>query len=182
MYPEPEKLQFPVEPYKIGDQYSFRARIRRYVVLWATHLGDDVQAEAGTPVHAIGRGEVVWSQMRLGSPEHRDWGGVVVVGHTDPKTHQMFFSVYGHITDLTVKEGESVEAGKLLGVVAAGPTPENGWWKIAHLHFAIYTGPWKDQIVPGWLRPEHRFMRGSSKNTKLEWWQSPRKFISAYQR
>ena len=180
MYPEPDKLTLPVETYKLGDLYSFGKRIRRYVFLWATHLGDDVMAESGTKVHAIGDGHVVWAQMRLGSAERRDWGGVIIIGHTNPTDHSLFYSIYGHLTDLQVQEGDTVTGEQHLGTVAPATTPENGWWKNAHLHFAIYTGPWKDRILPGWARPEHRLMRGSSKQTKLAWWHSPRRFIGRY--
>ncbi len=34
-----------------------------------------------------------------------------------------------------------------MGFVGKGETAENGFWD-AHLHFAIYTGPWKDQVLP----------------------------------
>ncbi len=180
MYPEPDKLTLPVDTYKLGDLYSFGTRIRRHIIFWAIHLGDDIAAPAGTTVKAIGKGKVVWAQMRPGSEERRDWGGVVILGHTNPRDHSIFYSVYGHLAGLAVNEGAGVTGGQTLGTVAAAKTPENGWWLHSHLHFAIYTGPWKNQILPGWARPEHRFMRGSSKQTKLAWWHSPRKFISRY--
>ena len=180
MYPEPHQLQEPITPYSTGDLYAFRSRIRRHGLLWATHLGDDVVAAAGTPVYAIGVGKVVWVQMRSGERTHRDWGGVVIIGHTDPRDHRQFFSVYGHMTDLAVTQGQTVAGGEQLGVIAASYTPENGWWKHPHLHFAIYTGPWRDQILPGWARPEHWLMRGSSRKTKVSWWHDPRPFMAAF--
>lgn len=181
MYPEPKQLSLPVKPYQTGALYAFRNRIRRYLILWATHLGDDVVAQANTPVVAIGDGEVVWAQLRPGEPKHRDWGGVVVLGHTNPQNHTSFFSVYGHLTDIAVTQGQEMKGGDQLGVVAPALTAENGWWGHAHLHFAIYTGPWRDQILPGWARPEHVLMRGSSRKTKIDWWHDPKVFIANYQ-
>ena len=96
-FPIPDKLQLPVEQYKVGG-YKFHKRVRRWWILWATHLGDDVVVPAGTQVSAIGDGEVVWSQMRLGEDLKRNWGGIVVIGHKN--NFQTFYSVYGHMRDL----------------------------------------------------------------------------------
>jgi murein DD-endopeptidase MepM/ murein hydrolase activator NlpD len=180
MYPEPTKLQSPLDPYDTGDLYKFGGRIRRKVVLWATHLGDDILADAGTSVVAIGEGQVVWSQMRLGQLQHRNWGGVVIIGHTNPTDHSLFFSVYGHLKEPLVQTGDIVSQGQQIGSVAPADTPENGWWHTPHLHFAIYTGPWHEQILPGWARPEYRFLRGSSRKTNMKWWHDPRQFIEQY--
>lgn len=174
MYPTPSHLELPLTPYQLSPDYlKFGERIRRHVVLWATHLGDDVVVEPGTPVQASGDGEVVWSEMRLGSEGHRNWGGVVIIGHTHAITQQPFYSVYGHMKDLAVKVGQPIKAGQLLGHVAASYTPENGWWKVPHLHFAIYTGPWQNDILPGYKRPEER-------QTKMQWWHDPQPFIERY--
>lgn len=169
-------LRLPVGSYDTGDYHRFGQRIRRRLFLWATHLGDDVVAAAGTSVQSIGVGEVVWSEMRLGSRDKRNWGGNVIVEHHNDN-FQKFYSVYGHMTDLRVKKGEHVQVGQLLGVIAAGNTPENGWWKTPHLHFAIYTGPWNDRVLPGYARPDD-WLRMSPRHTRLKWWHDPRMFIS----
>lgn len=175
-YPSPPKLSFPVDPYEVGG-YHFRDRVRRKVLLWATHLGDDVQAAAGNEVKAIGDGEVVWSEIRPGSEKKKNWGGLVVVGHNndqlDGAGFQTFYSVYGHLTDLRVNTGDFVIGGQTLGVVAERLTSENGWWEIAHLHFGIYSGPWRDVVLPGYKRIEEF-------RTKTKWWQEPRSFIEQY--
>ena len=160
-------LQLPLEPYQVGG-YAFGERLRRRFGVPAVHLGEDVVAEPGTRVNAIGAGRVVLAKMLLGSEEKRNWGGVVII------QHQTFYSIYGHLKVLQVKSGEAVTGGQSLGEVAGSSTPENGWWKIAHLHFAIYTGPWQGQVLPGWWRPE-RFWR-----TRLSWWHAPRAFIEEY--
>jgi len=169
-FPTPDKLQVPVEPYAVKG-YTFHKRVRRWIVLWATHLGDDVVVPAGTQVGAIGDGEVVWSQMRPGEDLKRNWGGIVVLGHEN--NGKTFYSVYGHMKDLQVKVGDRVLIGQQLGVVADSYTPENGWWKIPHIHFAIYTGPWENKILPGYKRIEEF-------RTKVKWWQDPKSFIDQY--
>lgn len=171
-YPTPSQLQLPISPYKI-EGYHFGQRLRRRIVLWATHLGDDLVASAGTPVSAIGEGTVVWSEVRPGSPEKRNWGGIIVVGHTHRANQPPFFSVYGHLHHLRVRIGDTVSAQQIIGEVAPPLTPENGWWKTPHLHFAIYVGPWRGDILPGYKRPEEW-------RTKVAWWRDPQEFITEY--
>lgn len=173
-YPQPAKLIYPLEPYRVGG-YRFGERVRSRWILWARHLGDDVVVDAGTLVKVIGEGEVVWTEIRPGSLERRNWGGVVIVGHTSKQDGSAFYSVYGHMTDLAVQVGQRVAAGQVMGNIAAGSTPENGFWKIPHLHFAIYTGPWQSDILPGYARP-------FAGRTKFKWWQEPATFIAAYNR
>lgn len=167
-------LRLPVESYEVMG-YKFGQRVRSRKILWARHLGDDILTDAGTKVVCIADGKIVWSQMRLGTPEHRNWGGVVIVEHINIQTGLPFYSIYGHITNLTVSQGSTVSMGDHIGDVAAGSTPENGCWKLPHLHFGIYTGPWTQSVLPGYARPfEGR--------TKFSWWQNPKPFIEAYNR
>lgn len=171
-YPAPTKLYLPIEPYTVSG-YHFGERLRRWIILWATHLGDDVVQPAGKPVNAIGEGEVVWAETRAGNEHKRNWGGIIVIGHSHHQSGEEFYSVYGHLRDLTVTVGQTISAEQPLGVIAEGNTPENGWWKIPHLHFAIYQGPWRNEILPGYKRPEEW-------RTKLAWWRDPQTFIADY--
>lgn len=165
-------LTLPVTPYEVNG-YTFGQRVRSRKILWARHLGDDILASEGTPVTCIGDGVVVWSEIRNGSKEKRNWGGVVIVEHVHSATGLFFYSVYGHITNLAVEQGADIKMGDQVGVVAAGNTPENGYWKLAHLHFGIYVGPWTRQVLPGYARPfEGR--------TKFSWWENPKSFITSY--
>ncbi len=173
-YPVPDKLVLPVAPYEVTG-YSFKQRVWRRLFLWATHLGDDIEAAAGTKVVAVGAGEVVWAEMRAGSVQQPNWGGVVVIGHMHRVSGEPFFSVYGHLCDVAVRVGDHVEGGYELGLVAEGLTPENGWWQRAHLHFAIYVGPWTGEILPGYKRLEEW-------RTRVGWWREPKQFIEEYNR
>jgi len=173
-YPIPQQLQVPIEPYTTGDYHHFGKQLPFKKVLHIIHLGDDVQALPDTPSQAIGDGEVVFSEIKAGKADHKTWGGLVVIGHTDKKTNQVFYSVYGHMYKLAVAVGTGVTKGQVIGYVAPALTPENGWWQHPHLHFSIYTGPWHGQILPGYKRPTE-FWR-----TRLEWWKDPQTFISRY--
>lgn len=162
------KLIFPIEPYELEDGvYRFGMRVRSRKIFWARHLGDDLVVSPGTLVRAIGEGEVVWAGIREGTSQKRNWGGLVVIKHSD------FYSVYGHMKNLRVKVEGRVEGGDKIGEVAEGNTAENGWWKIPHLHFAIYLGPWTGEILPGYKRP-------FDGRTKFSWWRDPKSFIEEY--
>lgn len=165
-------LQYPVIPYVVKG-YRFGQRVRSRIILWARHLGDDVILEPGTAIVAIGDGRVVWSEMRMGSKQRRNWGGIVVVKHVKADGEEPFYSLYGHMKDLKVKVGDEVISGQTLGVVAEGTTPENGWWKIPHLHFSIYMGPWMEMVLPG-------YKRFFDDRTRFSWWRDPRTFIEDY--
>ena len=165
-------IQAPIEPYAVTG-YRFGQRIPSRLILIARHLGDDILADPGTKVHATGNGVVVWSEMRLGTVEKRNWGGIVIIKHMHPVTGAVFYSVYGHLDQLAIHSGDQVSMGDLVGVVAHGASPENGYWKRPHLHFGIYTGPWSNKVLPGWLRPfEGR--------TKFSWWTNPKLFLETY--
>lgn len=165
-------MRYPIEPYEVTG-YAFGKRVRSRKILWARHLGDDILAASKTPVVCIENGRVVWAEVRLGTPKHRNWGGVVIVEHTNSATGLLFYSVYGHLTHLAVSQGAEVLLGDRIGEVAPGNTPENGYWKLPHLHFGIYTGPWTQKVLPGYARPfEGR--------TKFSWWEDPKQFIDAY--
>lgn len=178
-YPVSDRLAWPVAPYEKSG-YVFGERAPRRLFFAATHLGDDV-GKAGAAVSAIGDGEVVWCEMRLGSDKKRNWGGIVVLAHQHKKVQnpkhksQTFCSVYGHLRDLKVRVGERVAREQTLGVVAEGRTPENGWWEIPHLHFAICVGPWRGAVLPG-------FWRWWERRTRKKWWRSPKVFIEEYNR
>lgn len=85
------------------------------------HLGLDFAAPSGTEVHAINAGTVVLAQ-----PLYFE-GGFVVIDHG-----QGLLSLYLHLSDFRVKQGEHVSSGQVVGLSgssgrATGP----------HLHLAV---------------------------------------------
>ena len=85
------------------------------------HLGLDYKVPAGTPVHAVNRGTVI-----LAKPLYFE-GSCVVIDHG-----QGLFSLYLHLSDFKVKEGDQVESGQLIGL-SGGSGRATG----PHLHLAI---------------------------------------------
>lgn len=121
------------------------------------HLGVDLEAPAGTPVHAPLAG-VVHSVARNLHP--LDYGPCVILRHTlrvtlkgasasdsegEVTVDVPFFTLYGHLSVDTLvgpdgsprlREGQAIPAGGVVGWV--GPEAVNGGWP-PHLHFQVNT-------------------------------------------
>ncbi|MCT4617561.1 MAG: M23 family metallopeptidase [Candidatus Gracilibacteria bacterium] len=117
------------------DDYDLR---RIYTVLWGatytygwdvgsgSHLGVDIATSKGTPVVSMADGTVTYAGAKTG------WGNIVTVKHTvNGKT---IYSNYAHLSKITVKYGDKVNAGNKIGEVGStGNSTGN------HLHFQIDT-------------------------------------------
>jgi hypothetical protein len=104
------------------------------------HLGYDLAAVAHTPVPAANRG-VVRMARYFGI-----YGNAVVLDHG-----YGLMTLYGHLSSIAVKEGESVERGQIIG-----HTGSTGLAGGDHLHFTTLVGglpvnptEWWD---PAWIR------------------------------
>lgn len=85
------------------------------------HDGIDIAAPEGTPILAIERGEVVYSD------ELRGYGNIVIVRHASG-----IMSVYAHNQVNLVREGQQVERGTVVARVGS-----TGRVTGPHLHFEI---------------------------------------------
>ncbi len=85
------------------------------------HYGIDFSDVPGTPIEAAGRGRVVFSGLRILS------GETIVIEHL-PGT----YSLYYHMKERYLREGEIVAAGTHLGTIGA-----TGLVTGAHLHWEI---------------------------------------------
>ncbi|MCG8599375.1 MAG: M23 family metallopeptidase [Verrucomicrobiales bacterium] len=101
------------------------------------HLGEDWNGngggntDEGDPVYSIAHGVVVFSE-----DYRRGWGNVVIVRHAYRETNgQIAFidSLYGHLKVRSVRVGQQVTRGQLLGTIGCGPYRMYA----AHLHFEI---------------------------------------------
>lgn len=166
------KLIFPLEQYVVTGT-PFGKRVVRDGILWGIHLGEDCVLPAGTDVRAIGRGTVVYAALHAGTAEKGNWGHVIIIRHKHAPTRRVFYSVYAHLGACFKRIGDKVELGEPLGFLGESHTAENGFWE-AHLHFAIYTGVWKNEVLPG-------YWKDGEQRTRPEWWQNPSEFINDYQ-
>jgi murein DD-endopeptidase MepM/ murein hydrolase activator NlpD len=85
------------------------------------HAGIDIGANRGTPIQAPAAGTVVFAGA---APEY---GTLVIVDHG-----QEIKSLYGHLSQLSVKAGQKVERGTLLAY-----TGNTGRSSGPHLHYEI---------------------------------------------
>src|SRR5207253_2591727 len=69
--------------------------------------GIDIEAPAGTAVRAVGKGRVDFTSDDFGS-----FGQVIVVNHGDG-----FYTLYGHLSDILVSNGQEVQSGQTIGRV-----------------------------------------------------------------
>jgi murein DD-endopeptidase MepM/ murein hydrolase activator NlpD len=98
---------------------GFAMRFHPILQKWRAHLGVDYAAPTGTPVRAVGQGEVEFAGVQNG------YGNVVVVKHSQERS-----TVYAHLSRIDVRQGAKISQGATLGAVGA-----TGWATGPHLHF-----------------------------------------------
>lgn len=89
------------------------------------HRGIDIAAPRGCPVIAVADGVVKRSERPLG-------GNVVVMEHDFPAKRLTYRSLYGHLDEVFVADGEAVERGRIIGAVG---NSGRGGTDTTHLHF-----------------------------------------------
>ncbi len=110
------------------------------------HRGIDIPTPFGTPLFAVKAGTVT----RAGAhPRFVDLG--VTIRHyeqsmADCDQNECVHSLYIHMSDVLVTEGETVEKGQLIGY--SGTTPLG----IDHLHFEIRRSPGQHDPLSAWQR------------------------------
>lgn len=98
---------------------GFKMRFHPLLQKWRAHLGVDYAAPTGTPVRSVGDGVVDFAGVQGG------FGNVVFVKHRNNNV-----TVYGHLSRIDVKRGQSVSQSQVIGAVGA-----TGWATGPHLHF-----------------------------------------------
>lgn len=85
------------------------------------HNGIDIKAPMGTPVKSASDGIVAKARSKGG------WGNLIVIKHDEE-----FETWYGHLQDFSVKEGEKVSKGQVIGHVGT-----TGYSTGPHLHYEV---------------------------------------------
>lgn len=111
-----------------------------YGARWGTiHKGIDFRCKNGVdPILAAKKGKVGWAKFGAGGTGFGGYGNVVVLEHEGGQ-----WTLYGHMTSLSVQEGQTVEPGTQLGICGA-----TGQVTGPHLHFEIKTSFKFGQIDP----------------------------------
>ena len=116
--------------------------VKCYGVDWSRmiHTGEDWYrldgaSTAGTPVYAVADGIVAKHNPGISYP-----GNVVIIRHRLADGRDLY-SMYGHITNVRVVEGQSVTLGQQIGTVLnqgyTGRTPSQHTSNDSHLHFEM---------------------------------------------
>ena len=168
-----QHLTYPLKDFVVNG-LPFGKRSTHNREFWGIHLGEDCIVPAGTDVFAIGNGKIVYSALHAGDEEKGNWGHIIIIEHTQAWTRKKFYSLYGHLGSCYKRIGEKVKRGEPIGFIGKDYTKENGYW-LAHLHFAIYTGPWNNKVLPG-------YWKEGDTETDPQHWQAPSEFIKEQQK
>ncbi len=119
-------VQDPPRSAPIGAQFeitsSFGLRIHPIHKVKKMHLGCDMKAPMGTPVLAAGAGQVEKVMIHK-----RGYGKHIIIAHDS-----IYTSMYAHLSEILVEEGQMVEAGDIIGKVGSSGTSYG-----PHLHYEI---------------------------------------------
>jgi len=97
------------------------------------HLGVDIGAPVGTPVHAFADGEIFLFGY---NPAAGDYGYTLITRHENV-AGETLYALHGHLSARTVEgkaEGQKIARGAVIAWV--GDRHENGGWN-PHLHFQL---------------------------------------------
>ena len=126
---------------------EFGWRLHPVLGSWLMHAGKDLAAPEGTPVVASLSGKVVSSGLAGG------YGLAIEIEHENPRRR----TLYGHLSELYVREGQMVRQGEVIGRVGS-----TGLSTGPHLHFELrlpQEGGWV-AVDPGQLDPGGLFPPG----------------------
>jgi murein DD-endopeptidase MepM/ murein hydrolase activator NlpD len=100
------------------------------------HTGVDIPADYGTPVIAAAPGTVVWTGYGLYSQKKSNkkdpYGQAVVIRHDFGYEGKTLYTVYAHLSEIDVAEGQWLNTGQQLGLVG-----NTGFTTGPHLHFEV---------------------------------------------
>lgn len=105
------------------------------------HVGVDLAAPVGTPIHAFYDGVIYLAAI---NPAPGDYGGTIITEHhlRYDSNDRTIWALHGHLSHASVarvKPGQAVKKGDVLGWL--GDKEENGGWN-PHVHFQL-----------SWLKP-----------------------------
>ncbi len=124
-----DTIHWPVEDYRYGGML-FGPDI--------VHTGIDIDAPDNTPVRAAGNGTVIWAGYGLLAGvenAHDDYGMAVAIKHDFGYNGDQIYTLYAHMSEVTVVDNQTVKAGDQIGMVGS-----TGQTTGPHLHFEVRLG------------------------------------------
>ena len=110
----PPSLSWPLKNQVINQKFA---------PIWnSSHQGIDLKAQLGTPVFSSHSGRVIYAGQRFSG-----YGKVVIVEFSN-----YWSSLYAHLNEIKVQEGQTVKQGALIGTVG-----RTGKVTGVHLHFEL---------------------------------------------
>ena len=126
------------------------------------HHGVEMENDLGTPVLAAANGVVVVAgddQETAYGPQTNFYGQLVILKHEFSGLAQPVFSLYGHLSQVSVRVGQTVKVGQIIGQVGM-----TGWAIGYHLHFEVRLGENRYENTRNpelWLQPATESRGGS---------------------
>lgn len=120
-------LSWPMEPSNGLSAYFKDASYK--AALGLEHYAIDIPAYSGSSVGAAAPGVVFKVKGGEGNDYH-----YIIIGHSDG-----IMTVYGHMYDIFVEEGQTVERGEIIGLSGGTPGTRGAGYLTtgAHLHFEV---------------------------------------------
>ena len=116
-------------PYGYGDVF-FDAVV---------HTGIDIPGDIGTPILAAGDGKVIYAGYGIyrGGDDIADdpYGNAVVIKHSFNYQGEELFTLYAHLDEILVGEGQQIKSGDQIGLMGT-----SGKTTGPHLHFEVRVG------------------------------------------
>jgi murein hydrolase activator len=127
------RLEWPA-PGRVVEEYGMRVNPRFGTKTFRN--GIDIDAGEGSNVHVVFPGHVLYTGW------FRGYGNLIIVDHGSE-----YYTLYAHVADTKVAEGEDVRQGQVIGTVG-----DTGSLQGPRLYFEVrYQG--KPQDPAQWLRP-----------------------------
>lgn len=123
-----DEVNWPLADYRYGGVF----------IPDVVHTGIDIPAPPGTPVLAAGSGRVHFAGYGLyrGVEDESDpYGLAVVIKHDFGYQGETLFTVYGHLSQIDVVDGQQLQSGEQVGLVG-----QTGKVTGPHLHFEVRLG------------------------------------------
>ena len=103
------------------------------------HTGIDIPGDIGTPILAAGDGIVIYAGLGVyrGGKDVLDdpYGNAIVIEHNFSYRGEKLFTLYAHLDEIQVAEGQKVKSGDQIGLLG-----NTGKTTGPHLHFEVRVG------------------------------------------